>query len=242
MLEVDRTKDTSLIGGIKGRLSRNSDVKSKELSNAEIDSAIKKMVHVINNRYSYAKCIEIVKNPRKIPEPMRELFKGSGINGLSVSNLNHKYNFEYKRGKCDKYEFLLDVKKLYDDLADGFAELVNEYYFGGIKTKKDNLSKEEMLEAIHKMFHAINENYSCNMNDVPDELYKFYKGSGVKGISVSNMEQKYIECRTGKYDLYEFMCDIEELFDALIDVYIELEDYFSYGGVERKEVNGYERA
>ena len=59
MLEVDRTKDTSLIGGIKDRLSRNSDVKSKELSNAEIDSAIKKMVHVINNRYSYAKCIEI---------------------------------------------------------------------------------------------------------------------------------------------------------------------------------------
>ena len=240
MLEAEKTKEMNPTGGIKKEVSRANDVKSKELSKAEIDSAIKKMVHVINNRYSYAKCIDIVKNPRKIPESMRELFKGSGNNVLSVSNLNSKY-LDYRRGKCDKYEFLLGVKKLYDDLADGFDELVNEYYFGGIKAKKDNLSREEILEAIHKMFHAINENYSCGGNDIPEELYELYKGSGIKGINVSNMEQKYIECRTGKYDLYEFMCDVEELFDAIIGIYIELEDYFLNDGVERKEDKGYER-
>lgn len=138
-----------------------------------------------------------------------------------------------------------------------------DLYLEGIRDFKkiDKDSINEIDKAIKYMIDEINEKFTyekClditgNQRNITDNLYKLLKGSGYNGISVDSLAKNYLYYKSGKYDAYEFMCDIEGLLDSIIcefaDLevietlaceFADLEEWLFTGKITRSEVKNYE--
>lgn len=123
------------------------------------------------------------------------------------------------------------------------------------KINKDN--NEEIEKAIKYIMEEINEKFTyekClditgNQRNMSDKLYKLLKGSGNNGVSVESINKDYLYYKSGKYDAYEFMCDIEglldsiiceiadlEIMDSLVCGFADLEEWLFTGKITRMEV------
>lgn len=122
----------------------------------------------------------------------------------------------------------------------------SEFMLRLFKFKKSN--KDNTRERIKSLIEEINDKYSyekCLLivgvpEEIPDSLYELLVGRGINGLSVCNLDEKYLDYLGRKYDAYEFMCDVEALFSALAREFDTLVEFFFTGKIEDKEVN-YER-
>ena len=90
----------------------------------DIDIKVKRMIDKIKNNYTYDKCVVIVGDPDVIPDTLRELIIGNGINGINARNVD-VYYIRYQRGDYDAFQFLCDIEALLTALVTGFDSLVD---------------------------------------------------------------------------------------------------------------------
>lgn len=91
--------------------------------NASISSEeVNTICNMINSEYSidiWEKKYDGIEN---IPQHLMELLKGSGINGLTVENLDVKH-LDYLKGKRSNIDFLRDLEALFIGLGNEMAVL-----------------------------------------------------------------------------------------------------------------------
>lgn len=76
------------------------------------------------------------------------------------------------------------------------------------------------------------------MKNISDPLYKLLEGFGINGLSASNLSQQYLKYQCGKYEVSDFLEDIDELFISLV---VEV-DTLLFGKSINKEDMRYERS
>ena len=110
-------------------------LKEKTYSNNIVNEKITSLIDEIHERFTEEKCLILVGDTKEIPESLRELLNGSGVNGLACCNLDYNY-LMYKRGKYDAYQFMCDIEKLFSELNREFKELVEFVAYGHIERKE----------------------------------------------------------------------------------------------------------
>lgn len=116
-------------------------------------------------------------------------------------------------------------------------------------SKARTFGKDEIDVLVKRMIKDINEKYTYEQcllivpcpDDIPYSLYELVKGAGLNGMAVWNLPVLYLDYKHGNYDAYQFICDVEKLFNELVREFDELVNIFIFGSIERKE-NEYERS
>lgn len=110
-------------------------------------------------------------------------------------------------------------------------------------TRARTFGKDEIDVLVQRMIKDINEKYTYKQcllivpcsDDIPYSLYKLLKGAGLNGMAVWNLPVLYLDYKHGNYDAYQFIYDVEKLFNELVREFDELVNIFIYGSIEGEE-------
>ena len=115
--------------------------------------------------------------------------------------------------------------------------------------KPRKVMKTDVDDKIKTMINKILDKYTyekCMLiagtsENIPTSLLALLVPSDFNDLSVWNLAYHYRMYQHGKYDVYEFLCKVESLFNSLSREFDDLAEFFWTGRIERKEENGYER-